>query len=593
MGLPSRSGSAMEGTEGTMNTDAGYWGRGLSRRRFLSSSAVATAGLGGAALIGCRSGGEGGSGGDAKPTTAPQTAKGPTASSILGKQWTLREPDGVPRYGGTINFASRVPTLPNLDPFQSTAAMAHQVASMSYSHLVHNSHPANNYNETLYYPDVATSWEISDPTKFTFKLRNDVKFHNVAPLNGRALTSADVKYAVERAATDKLSPFRGTLGSIKSIDTPDPTTVVLNLKNFDAGLFPALADRFAWLIPREMVESGQLRQKMVGSGPFIFQQWEQDSRVQFKKNPDFYVKGAPFVDEVNFLQITDAQTRLATFRSGKANIAGIEASDFDEISKDKAFEVQTYIAVGTASIMMNYADPRFKDERVRQAISLVANRDEVLKIQSDPKGLWRGVLSAQNAGWVLSQDELKSKRFYLRQDLQEAKQKMTAAGYPDGFPTKFTYRTGIRAEEEFPQYIAETGKKAGVLNIQLVPQDNATMRKNQDEQKYEGLISGIDGEPLPEAFLLDFRTGGPKNGMGLSDKELDAKIDKVISIPDNNTRKEAVLNLTRELLEKVMWKTNFTDNTTSDQWRKEVHGYVGPVPQQYNHNGLAFTWVDK
>lgn len=572
--------------------DAGYgrsWRGDWSRRRFLTASSGATAGLAGAALMGCSSGAKP----DAKSGTGASSpaAKGPTASSIIGKQWGLREPDAVPRYGGTLNYASGTPTLPNLDPFQSTAAMAHQVASMAYSHLVHNSHPPGNYNETVYYPDVATSWEISDPTKFTFKLRNDVKFHNVAPTNGRALTSADVKYAVERAATDKLSPFRGTLSAIKTVDTPDATTLILNLKNFDAGLFPALADRFAWIVPREMVESGQLRQKMVGSGPFIFQQWEQDSRVHFKKNPDYYVKGAPFVDEVNFMQISDAQTRLAAFQSSKAHIAGVERQDFDTIQKDKAFQTQTYIAVGTSSIMMNYNDPRFKDERVRQAISLIANRDDVLKIQADPKGLWRGVLSAQNTGWVLSQDELKSKRFYLRQDLQEAKQKMTAAGYPDGFPTKMVYRTGIRQEEELPQYLAEIGKKSGVLNLALVPQDNATMRRNQDERKYDGLISGIDGEPLPEAFLLDYHTTGPKNGMGLSDKELDAKIEKAISIPDNNSRKEAVLNLAREILEKVMWKTNFTDNTANDQWRTDVHNYIGPVPQQYNHNGFAFTWV--
>ncbi len=578
-----------------MAANAGYWSRftaggDVSRRRFLTGSAVATAGLASAALLGCRSDGAGTTDG-AKNAAPAGAAEGPTASSIIGKAWGLREPDAVPKYGGTLNYASGVPTLPNLDPFQSTAQMAHQVASMAYSHLVHNSHAVNNYNEAIYYPDVATSWEITDPTKFTFKLRNDVKFHNVAPLNGRALTAEDVKYAVNRAATDKLSPFRGTLGAIKSIDTPDATTVVLNLKNFDAGLFPALADRFAWLIPRELVESGQLRQKMVGSGPFIFQQWEQDSRVQFKKNPDFYVKGAPFLDEVNFMQIPDAQTRLAAFRSAKAHIAGVERQDFEGIASDKAFVTQTFLAVGTSSIMMNYNDPRFKDERVRQAISLVADRDAVLKIQADPKGLWRGVLSAQNTGWVLSQDELKSKRFYLRQDLAEAKQKMTAAGFPDGFPTKLLYRTGVRAEEELPQYIAETGKKAGVLNITLVAQDNATMRKNQDEHNYEGLCSGIDGEPLPEAFLLDYRTGGPKNGMGLSDKDLDDRIDKAISIPDTNQRKEAVLNVARFILEKVMWKTNFTDNTTTDQWRTDVHNYIGPVPQQYNHNGLAFTWV--
>src|SRR5262249_46124900 len=163
-------------------------------------------------------------------------------------------------------------------------------------------------------------------------------------------------------ATDKGSPFRGTLGAIKSIDTPDATTLVLNLNNFDAGLFPALSDRFAWIIPKELVDQNALKQSMVGSGPFIFQKWEQDVRVNYKKNPDYYFKGVPFVDELNYMLISDTQTRLAAFRSGQAHITSPGLADFDQFVNDKKFVTETYIAVGVTSIMMKYGDPRFKDE---------------------------------------------------------------------------------------------------------------------------------------------------------------------------------------------------------------------------------------
>ena len=575
-----------------MGTEAGYWSR-VSRRRFLGTSLTAAAGLGAAALVGCSSSGGGTTPAPAASSSAPK-ASGPTASSIIGKSFSMREPDGVPTYGGTFNYASGTPAIPNLDPFSSTAAMTHQVASMVYGHLVHNSHPANDRNKLEYYPDLATSWEIGDPTKFTFKLREGVKWQNVAPLNGRPLTAEDVKFGINRSATDKASPYKGTLSAIKSIDTPDATTVVLNLKGFDAGLFPALADRFAWIVPKELTDSGALKQTMVGTGPFIFQKWEQDNRVNFKKNPDYYVKGTPFVDEVNFLQIVENQTRLAAFRSGQAQNAGIDRSDFDSIVADKkTFSTETYIAVGTSSIMMKYGDPRWQDDRVRQALAIVADRDAVLKIQNDAKGLWRGILSAQTSGWALSQDELHDPKYNVKQDLQKAKQLMTAAGNADGVASKLLYRTGIKQEEDFAQYWAETANKAGVAKISLVALDSATMRKQQDEHTYDGLVSGIDGEPLPEAFLLDFHSGGPKTGMNLTDKDLDAKIDKVSSIPDSNARKEAVLNLTREMLQKVYWKTNFTDNTANDQWRNDVHNYMGPLPQQYNQNGFAFLWLDK
>src|SRR5262249_31532640 len=150
--------------------ETGYWKSGVSRRRFLGASAAAGMGLASAALIGCSSSG-GKTEGGATAASNAGAAKGPTLASIVGKNFAMREPDGVPKYGGSFNYASGTSAIPNLDPFSSTAAMTHQVASMAYSHLLHNSHPANNRNKLEYYPDLATSWEINDPTKFVFKIR--------------------------------------------------------------------------------------------------------------------------------------------------------------------------------------------------------------------------------------------------------------------------------------------------------------------------------------------------------------------------------------------------------------------------------------
>ena len=570
-----------------------YWTSQVSRRRFLGTTAAAGAGLAGAALIGCASGKAPTATAPAGGAPAPAAAKGPSLASIVGKNFAMREPDGVPKYGGTLNYASGTSTIANLDPFSTTSAMGHQVASQVYSHLVHNAPSPTNRNDVGYYPDIATSWEIKDPLKMTFKLREGVKFHNIAPLNGRVLTSEDVKYAILRSANDKGSPFRGTLAAIKSVDTPDASTVVLTLSQFSAGLFPALADRFAWIIPKEHVDSGKIKDAMVGSGPFIFQRWDQDSRVNFKKNPDYYVKGAPFVDELNFLQIKENSSRVAALRSGQAHIAGIDRPDEPAFVGKKEFVTESYLAVGTWSLMMNYKDARFKDDRVRQALSLAFDPDVALKLDDDAKGVWRGILSAQNGRWALSQAELKDPKYFLKQDLQKGKQLMTAAGFPDGLTSKLLYRTGFKSYEDFVQYMAETAKKAGIANITLLPLDSPTMRKMQDEVSYDGLVAGIDGEPSPEAFLLDFRTGGPKNGMGLSDKELDAKIDKVNSTPDTEERLQATLSLVREMLQKVYWKRNFTDNSAQDQWSALLHNHLGPVPQQYNYNGMAYTWIDK
>ena len=140
----------------------------------------------------------------------------------------------------------------------------------------------------------------------------------------------------------------------------------------------------------------------------------------------------------------------------------------------KEFVTETYLAVGTWSLMFNYKDPRWKDDRVRQALSLSFDPDVALKVDDDPKGLWRGILSAQNGEWALSQAELKDPKYFLKQDLTKAKQLMTAAGHPNGIDSKLLYRTGFKSYEDFCQYMAEVTKKAGIANIALDPKDSPT-----------------------------------------------------------------------------------------------------------------------
>ena len=202
------------------------------------------AGLAGAALIGCGiSGGNKPAGGSDGGSSASGggAASGLTIASITGANWQNRDDKAVPKYGGSLNWAPGSPTLANLDPLTSTSAMVHQVAMPAYSSLMHiGRDPKDRNSPWIYFPELATKWETTEPTKMTFTLREGVKFHNVAPVNGRAFTSEDVKYALNRVAQDKTSLFKGAFSSIKSIETPDPKTLVINLNRFDPLMMPQL-----------------------------------------------------------------------------------------------------------------------------------------------------------------------------------------------------------------------------------------------------------------------------------------------------------------------------------------------------------------
>jgi peptide/nickel transport system substrate-binding protein len=583
-----------------MQGDYRYWASArssVSRRRFLGGSMAAGAGLAGAALIGCGSSSEttpaasGGTGGAATGGTAAPS--GPTVASITGDSFTNREPNGVPKMGGTLNWSPGSPTLANLDPLTSASAMVHQVAMPSYSGLMQiGRDPKDRNSPTVFYPELATKWEIQ-PTKMVFTLREGVKFHNVAPVNGRVFTSEDAKYAINRVATDKVSLFRGAYSDVSSIETPDPKTLVINMKKFNPLMMTQLAGHFGWMYPKELEEGSKFRETIVGTGPFIFQRWEKDARVSYKKNPDYYIKGAPFVDELNWFIIGNEDTRTAAFRSGQTQIYDVPDNAIKDTKANKDVTVEDYLRVAPQVLFMNAKEDRWKDERVRKAVALTLDTGVLLKTLQNGNGLWRGIVSNQHAGWTLSQDELKSKKYFMRQDLAEAKQLMAAAGHPDGISAGLLYSTSYpQSYQDSTQYIAQTLTTNKIVNVKLDGKDLATMRKGQDEQTYDGLCFGLDGQGAPESFLLDYKSNGPKNGSGLKNAEVDADVDKVMAIVDVKERQAATKAFVDKWLQKAMYKLEFVDGTNYTAWTKEVKNFVDGPPFWYRA-GHAFTWLDK
>ena len=349
------------------------------------------------------------------------------------------------------------------------------------------------------------------------------------------------------------------------------------------------------MVPHELAEGPGLKNNMVGSGPFIFQKWEQDSQLTFKKNPDYYLKGIPFVDELKMLQIQDENDRLAALRSGQT------VSLYDIVSANQArlkteargLGFQKYAVVSPRVLFMNYKDPNFQDDRVRKAISLAIDPNAIIKLENQGDGLWRGVISNQNAGWTLSQDELKSKDYFLRQDVAEAKQLMAAAGHSDGFQTDLVYNTSYPDYYKNNAQYLQQALAAINVKVNLVGQEQTTFRKNQDDHNYNGFIYGLDGEAYPEAFLLDYRSDGPKNGSGVSMKSLDDSIDQVLGTVDETERKSKAKDLTKQILKQVLWKLEFCDNNWYVGTQSWAKNYMQPSPQIYNTTGLAFTWIDK
>src|SRR2546430_1048901 len=182
---------------------------------------------------------------------------------------------------------------------------------------------------------LAESFTVSaDGKSYTFKLRRGVKFHN-----GREVTAADVKYSLERTLNPKTqSPGAGFFGDIvgtkefadgkakevSGIKTADTYTIAFTLSKPNAAFLHILALNFAHVVPKEEVEKAgaDFGHKPVGTGAFKVKEWVLGQRLVLTRNPDYFVKGRPYLEEIVFQVGVEPNVAFLKLQRGEVDILG-------------------------------------------------------------------------------------------------------------------------------------------------------------------------------------------------------------------------------------------------------------------------------
>jgi peptide/nickel transport system substrate-binding protein len=360
------------------------------------------------------------------------------------------------RRGGVLKLsASGEPQ--NWDPHGLTSNTA-ALTEMMYSRLVQikpgHLKPADGSVE----PDAAESWELSpDKTQITFKLRPNVAFQNIAPVNGRNLDAEDVAFSFVRmsergiirtAVANKVNPNAPVI----SVTATDPRTVVIKLKEplvFAMDLFTRR--QALGLVPKEAAAGYNPQRTPIGSGAYQLDVFEPSVRMTFKRHEKHWDQPRPYFDSIEYPFVPQYATGLSQFRAGNIQwYADLRAEDVLELKRSlpKLAMYQTdVVANGIRTLfgLQPSADGKkspFLDGRVRQAYSMAMNRDLWIEVVYNTdnfakEGLpidtrWNTALVADVfEGWWL---DPKSKEFgpnaqYYQHNLAEAKKLLSAAGY--------------------------------------------------------------------------------------------------------------------------------------------------------------------
>jgi peptide/nickel transport system substrate-binding protein len=562
--------------------------RRLSRRGVVRGG-LALAGLG---LAGCASPNVA----VPAPAATSAPAAGAPATSVPAAAPTATAP--AAKFGGV--FRQSISTASNtLDVHLGVSQVVTDTGpGAAYSRLMRQRlAPGMPEGSSIPEGDLAESWQQVDETTYIFKMRPGVKFHNIAPVNGRVVNADDIVYSQRRQIDLRVNAF--LFAGVAKMEAPDPSTVKITLEQPDADFLVSLTDQRNKIVAREAVElKGDLREgPTVGTGPFLLDRYDPDNIVTFVRNPDYFIKGLPRIERLEFPRIPAANEagRISAFRANQLEviqgniITVIDPEQFKAAIPNLGIQRQRSTGSGI-ELVLKADEPPYSDKRVRQAFSKAIDRQTIIDTVMPGQG-WLSVgIKLPDVNWAIPPDEIKQ---LWRRDLAAARRLLTEAGFANGLDTELTLTnygpSFISVGELMAAQLAEAGIRA---KIKVIDAAAYTTQILTGGGKFEALV--VAGSPNPTTnadIYARWHSKGARNPIfGFRDPRLDQMITRQYGLRNEAERKTALLEIQRFIVEEAFYSHILSSISLQLEWPyvKDyfIAGSVDPMR-------FAYLWLDK
>jgi peptide/nickel transport system substrate-binding protein len=553
-----------------MERTGNYWTR-ASRRRFLKTAGASVV-AGGFALAGASCGDDdddGGSGGDATQPTVPGGGEQPKTGGRL-RELNTSEPD-------------------QYDPHRDAGYPGLIVMSAVYNALLRTRLPIG--QDFKVEGDLATALpEQPDNKTYVFKLPAGAKWQNVAPTNGRAITSDDIKKNFERMVTNQPDyVLRPMFEIIDKIETPDAQTVRVTLKSPYGQFLVNCADVWAKVIPPEQYDGDKAKVKPVGSGPFIFKDAKQGVGQTLDKNPEYFRKGQPYVDGIDFSLVPDPAASSAAFKAGDLDtyigtataVMNQLKSDYSQANYGQRFSVMN-------PVMINNSIAPFNDPRVRQALYYAMDPELITKLGYEGLAEPGQPIPVWLKRYQLPADKMP------KRDLKKAKELLSAAGQSNLSFTNKTFQagTGFFGTLQLQQSFKEAG-----INMENKELEWADWRKNVYgiTGDFQITIGGEFDYISPDRQLYNaFYSKGSANNRHVNDPKLDKLLVDARQELDNTKAADAYKTAAQYLVDNAIsiWMPQGLSIVATQKWTKGWFWQYS-AGALFERNFMDEIWLDK
>lgn len=433
---------------------------------------------------------------------------------------------GFSLYASTLQLATSTNPA-RLNPILATDSGSAEIAGFLFNGLL-----KYDQNATNVIGDLAEKFYFEDNKTLVFELRKGVKWHD-----GKAFTSQDVLFTYQVLISPKIaSPYSAGFRFVKSVETDGDYRVKVHYKQ---PYFKALETWMMGILPYHILKDEQnimnssFNAHPIGTGPYKLERLEYSKNIILGAFDDYF-EGRPKIDKISFHVIADPMTRFLMLKSGVLDIGGIDAMQYErELKKEffKKFNVYENISFSYTYLGLNLRLKKFQDPRVREALSLAINRQEIIDL------LFFSHADVCNGPFLPTSTAFNSDVKSPAQNIAKAKQLLKEAGYDAKHPFEFEITTSnsnaIRPNAaEILQYQLQ---KAGVVVKLRVMEWQAFLNMVVFPHKFDAVLLGWGLSPTPDPYMFWHSDSDKKGGfnlVGYSNKKIDMMIENSQSIID-------------------------------------------------------------
>jgi peptide/nickel transport system substrate-binding protein len=356
-------------------------------------------------------------------------------------------------------------------------------------------------------PALAEKFEVISKTAIRWTLKKGVKFHN-----GKEVTSADVKYSVEKMLNPPLPGSISTVAQVPAIDRVQVVSkyvFILHLKQPDARIIGFFAwQRYAPIVPEGLYDQINVSRGAIGTGPYRMLGYEPNDRIEYVKNKSFWKAGFPYMDSMQLKILGDEQARVAALRAGAIDGATLSVDVARSLRNVSGLTVLSGPNAAFRELQMTIKrgeDKPWHDQRVRLAVNHAINRDDIIKRVYSGEAEYSGHVPPGYGPWPLSDKELREK--YEKFDLPMAKKLMADAGQSRGFSVRMT----TFALQDYPLISAVVQSQLKQINIdvEIVAQEAGTFAAANGLGTFDWDLTGRGMRGDVDGYVAEFHPAAP------------------------------------------------------------------------------------